>query len=378
MKKMIKKSGDFIQRHELFSFFVALGILFIIIFLGSKMRIQSDDVSVQQVTQKNIETMRVGDKQYAQLSGKIEKEGIVTIIAHVPGIVHNIYVSSGQVVGVGQKIAYISETYSGGNTSAVGYEIAARKSQTQDETFDKKIGIIDDRRDDVRKTNDIDATVVRKQYTIQKRNTELEFDITELQQKQAAIGAARYAPVSPFKGIVDRIFVSRGDTINVGDRIAVINADNQSMRMTVNLSPALARVVDVSQQSIIFVDGQEINILPQNISRGVADNQSYVMTYDIDQKYAQSFIDNEYISISIPMETWLLSRDEMLIPLDAVRLMNDDTVVFVVEDGVARSKIVISGGIVGGFIFVQGDINDGDEIIINRNVFDGDSVVAKD
>ena len=74
--------------------------------------------------QKTVETARVGDRQYTELSGKIEKEGIITIIAHVSGIVHKIYVVGGQPINVGQKIAYISETYSGGSTAAVGYEIA--------------------------------------------------------------------------------------------------------------------------------------------------------------------------------------------------------------------------------------------------------------
>ncbi len=375
MKKVIRKIGDFIQRHAFLSFFIALCILFAIILIGNKMRVQDVEVLDQSVVQKTVETMRVSDRQYTELSGKIEKEGVITIIAHVPGIVHNIYVVGGQVVSVGQKIAYISETYSGGNTAAVGYEIAARQSQTQDETFDKKIGIIDDQRDDVRKTNDLEATIARKQYTIQKRNTELEFDITKLQQKQAAIGAARYAPVSPFNGVVDRVFVSRGDTVNVGERIAVVNANDQSMRLAVNISSSLASVVDVLQPSIISVDGQEIEILPQNISRGVADDQSYVVTYNVDQKYAELFTNNEYVGVSMPIEAQP-SVDEVLIPLDAVRLMNDGTIVFVVEDGIARAKNVVSGEVVGGFIFVEGDISSDDDIILNRNVFDGDQVVV--
>ncbi len=376
MKKVVKKIGRFIKDHTIVSFIVTLIILSGIIVAGSNMRVQNEEVLEKQVAQKVVEVIRVSDEQYTNLFGKIEKDGIITIIAHVPGIVHNIYVESGQTVNQGQKIAYLSETYSGGNTAAVGYEIAARKSQTQDETFNKRVGIITDQRDDVRKTNDLEATIARKQYTIQKRNTELEFDVTKLLQKQAAVGAARYTPVAPFKGVVERVFVLRGDTVNVGDRIAVVNSDEQSMQMVVNVSPSLASVVDVSRPSVMSVDGQEISVFPQNISRGIADDQSYVLTYDIDQKYANLFVNNEYVEVFIPIETKAQSENEILVPLDAVRLMNEGSIIFIVENDIARSRVVTTGEVVGGFIFVKGDISENDSIILNRNVFDGDRVVV--
>lgn len=378
MKKMIRKIGNFIQKHAFLSFFIALLILFAIIAISSKIRTQSDDIVGKEVPSKIVETVRVNDGQYTELSGKVEKDGVITIIAHVPGIVHGLYVEDGQAVNVGQRIAYLSDTYAGGSTAAVGYQIAARQAQTQDETFDKRVGIIEDQRDDVKKTNDLEATIARKQYTIQKRNTELEHDVVKLQQTQAAIGAARYAPVSPFAGVVDHVFVSRGETVNVGDRIAVVNADDQSVNISVNVSPALAGVIDVTQPSIISISGEKINVLPKNLSRGIADDQSYVLTFSVDEKYVDIFENNEYVSLRVPIETQSLDANELLIPLDAVRLMSDRTVVFVVEDDIARPRDVVRGEVVGGFIFVQGEFEPSDEIILNRNVYDGDSVITEE
>ena len=137
-----------------------------------------------------------------------------------------------------------------------------------------------------------------------------------------------------FKGVVERVFVLRGDTVNVGDRIAVVNSDEQSMQMVVNVSPSLASVVDVSRPSVMSVDGQEISVFPQNISRGIADDQSYVLTYDIDQKYADLFVNNEYVEVFIPIETKAQSENEILVPLDAVRLMNEGSIIFIVENDI--------------------------------------------
>jgi len=146
------------------------------------------------------------------------------------------------------------------------------------------------------------------------------------------------------------------------------------MQMVVNVSPSLASVVDVSSPSVMSVDGQEISVFPQNISRGIADDQSYVLTYDIDQKYADLFVNNEYVEVFIPIETKAQSENEILVPLDAVRLMNEGSIIFIVENDIARSRVVTTGEVVGGFIFVKGDISENDSIILNRNVFDGDRV----
>lgn len=377
MKNYIKNIVKLIVNRPLLFFVAALIILFVLIAISSKLRTTTDGVQEKEIQAMPVETVRVTDAQYTELSGQVEKNGVITIISQVPGIVHSIYVEDGQSVYIGQRIAYLSDTYSGGSSAAIGYEIAARQAQTQDETFDKRMGVIDEQRDDVRKTNDLEATIMRKQYTIQKRNTELEFDIAQLQKKQSAITAARFSPVSPFKGVVDHVFVSRGETVNVGDKIAVINADDQTATISINISPALAGVIDISKPSVINVNGERINILPRNLSRGVAQDQSYILTYYIEKQYIDLFDNNEFVSVSVPLETNAGDNNSLLVPLDAVRLMSDRTVIFVVEDGVAYARDVERGEVVGGFIFVNVDLGENTEIILNRNVYDGDRVVTK-
>lgn len=372
----MKKIGRGIIKRPLLSFVGALLVLFLIIFVSDRLRMQTDDVVEQEVPVKMVETVRADNGQYAELSGRVEKDGVVTVIAHVSGIVHGLYVEDGQEVRKGQRIAYLSDTYGGGSSAAVGHQIAARQSQSQDETFEKRMSTIDDQRDDVPKKDDLESAIARKQFTLEKRSAELDFDLTKLQEKQAAVSAARYAPVSPFTGVVDHVFVSRGETVNVGDRIAVVNADDQVISVSVNISPSLAGVVDVARPSKIFADGQEIEVLPRSLSRDVADDQSYVMTYVIAQEHADLFVHNEFVAINIPIEVQSDSARGVLVPLDAVRLMSEGSVIFVMENGVAHPKSVTTGEVVGGFIFVDGDIAPEDEIILNRNVFDGDHVTV--
>jgi multidrug efflux pump subunit AcrA (membrane-fusion protein) len=377
MKVFVKRIGKRITHRPLLSFLLALVVLFVIIFVSNKIRSQHDVLSEIPLTEKIVSTVRVDNGQYADLSGHVEKDGVVTIVAGVSGIVHGLYVNDGQMVYAGQRIAYFSDTYSGGSSAAVGYQIAQRQAQASNETFDKTMGIIDDQRDDVKKTDDLAAEIARKQYTIQKRLAESDHEIAQLQQKQAAIMSAMYAPVSPFTGSVDHVFVSRGETVNPGDKIAAINADEQSVKISVKLSPALARSVDVTRPSVITVDSQKIEVLPQNLSRGVADEQSYVLTFTVDEQYIDLFEHNAYVPIAVAIETFTSDANKILMPLDAVRIMSDKTVLFVVEDGRAVPKEVQKGEIVGGFIFVSGDLAPGDHVIVDRNVFDGDRIMTE-
>jgi multidrug efflux pump subunit AcrA (membrane-fusion protein) len=375
MARFRKKTARFITQHPLISFGLSLSVLFAIIFVSNAIRSQNDeDVQLINVAKK-VQTMPMANGKYAELSAKVEKDGVITIHATAPGIVHDIYVEEGQNIRNGQSIAYLSDTYGGGNSADVNYQIAARQSETQNETFEKRIGIIDDQRDDVSKTNDLTAEIMRKQFTLQKRETELNFDLVKLQEKQAAVNAARYRPTSPFTGVVDRVFIARGDTVSVGDRIAVINADEQTIDIIANMSAKLASIIDINKPSILYYDGEQIEISPRYLSRGAADEQSYVLTYSLSSDYLDRFIDGEYVIISVPIDSYIRDNSEFLVPLDSVRFMSDKNIIFVMEGDVARAREIEVGEIVGGYVFIRGEITEQDLIIVNRNVFDEDPII---
>lgn len=377
MGKQAKNFGKMVARYPIFSFIIALFVLFALIFASNKIRSQHDVAVFDGANTKVVEVMRVEDGQYTELSGQVEKDGVITITSRVSGIVYDVYVEDGQDINTGQRVAYFSDTYGGGNSAAIGYQIAARQTQNSDEIIDKTMSILDDQRDDVSKTGSIEEEVERKQYTIQKRNTEANHEITQLTERQAAVNAAMYAPTSPFTGVVDHVFVSKGETVSFGDKIAAINADDQTVDISVNLSPELASIVNVSQPSIVNANGQSIEVMPKNLSRGVANDQTYILTFAVDQQYIDLFEHNEFVSIKVPVESHSGDKEGVLVPLDAVRLMSDKTVLFVMNGDVAEPREVQSGEIVGGFIFVNGDISSGDNIILDRNVFDGDPVTIE-
>ncbi len=373
MKKISKKVGDFIKKYPMGFFFVSLVILLIIIIIGNKIREVKDIEEVKTESIKKVSTIQIKDKQYVNLSGQVEKGGVVTIFSQISGVINKVYVEEGSEINQGKSIVYIADNYSGGNSASVAYQIAERQVQNQDETIERQLKVFNDQRKVARAIEGKAGKIARRQATIQKRNTEMQYDLTILQEKQAAINVSYHTPTSPFTGNVERVFVKKGETVNAGSKIAVINSNDKELSIAVNISSSLASVIDVENASILSIGDEQIEIFPTYLSESEIDNQSYVVIYELEDKYIDKVANNEFIDISIPVNAQV-SENEIIIPLDAVRLMNDKSVVFILEDGVAKSREVTTGDVMGNFIVVYGGIGEDDLIILDRNVFDGDRV----
>ncbi len=360
-------------------FFVSMAVTCVVIFIiGRKAFVVEHDDATHDAVSKVVTTFQIDHPVYTELSGKVTKDGVVTVVSHVGGVIHKVYVDNGSAVRFGQKIAQISDTYTGANRADVAYQIAQEHVTNSNETYAKKMGIIDDKRDDINKTGSLASEIARKQYTIQKRDMELSREVTLLQKKNAAIAASLYRPASPFAGVVDYVFVSRGDTVRPGDKIATINAREKTVTISVHVSAALAAVIDVAQPSVVTMDGQEIELVPTHLSEDVADDQSYVLTFTVSEEHSDVFNHNEYITLSVPVQSVSDGSEKILLPVDAVRLMNNKSVIFVADGDTAHAVEVTRGAVVGSFIFVEGDVSRDARVIVNRNVYDGDRIVCED
>ena len=62
------------------------------------------------------------------------------------------------------------------------------------------------------------------------------------------------------------------------------------------------------------------------------------------------------------------------IPIDSVFQAQDQSVVHVADKGVVKSKTVQLGQVMGQFVEIIQGLSNGDQVILNRNVIDGDKV----
>src|SRR6266568_1001208 len=144
--KRYKSTTGFIKRRPLGSFFIALGALFLVIFIGHMF----NQPKQQQTTlpqAKSVKLYSIGSAPKATFQAKIEKAGVIKILAQTSGIVQSIAVSDGTEVSKGKHLLTLSSNYQGGNAPAISAQIAVAQYQNVADTFSQQQDAINKQKD---------------------------------------------------------------------------------------------------------------------------------------------------------------------------------------------------------------------------------------
>lgn len=456
------RSTSFIKRRPLGSFLIALGLLLVLLLVSRLLQPVPQEKPIEKIT-KNVEVYSIGDGPKASYQARIEKTGVITIVAQSPGIVQNINVKEGDKVNAGQQIISLSSNYQGGNAVSVQRQIAQRQYQNVIDTFDTQNQLIQSQRDvatasaenaqrtrditrqSLGETNDlinanqsqldqlnqtldtleatntngvnteqigeIQGTITQlqgglnqlrsaqrtseyqasnenppatlanaqkeaalKQLDIQQKTLELNRDVSKLQVKLARVNEAMMYPASPFTGTVQSISVRKGQSVQPGTELATIAANDIATTATLQVPQGVAALVATGETSTIQVHGKTITLAPYHVATEATANQLYTVKYDIPEEYQKEFSNDEYITIQVPLKAPDTNTAVPLIPIDAVYQTQDKAFVLVVDKGKAVSKNITLGEVFGNYVEVQSGLNNGSQIILNRNVIAEDTV----
>ena len=141
-------TGSFqhLRKRPLTSFFVLLFILFILIAAGKLLKKPlAETTSV--VKPKEVDVYNIGATPMLTLQARVNKNGVVKIVALTGGVVSRINVSPGQSVLGGATIISLSTNYQGGNVASLQKQMAARTYQNVADTFDAQKDLINKQRD---------------------------------------------------------------------------------------------------------------------------------------------------------------------------------------------------------------------------------------
>jgi RND family efflux transporter MFP subunit len=145
-KTSYRRTTSFIHRKPLTAFLAALGILLLLLIVGRLFQQAPAEKTAQKQT-KDIKVYSIGRGPQATFQAKVEKSGVIQIVAQAPGIVSNIPVEEGQTVSKGQTIISLSNNYQGGNASSVQRQIAQRQYQGALDTYGPQVDLINKQRD---------------------------------------------------------------------------------------------------------------------------------------------------------------------------------------------------------------------------------------
>ncbi len=221
---------------------------------------------------------------------------------------------------------------------------------------------------------DITKDITIKQLELQEKALNLNKEVTRLNLQLAQITEALMYPSSPIAGTVERIYVKEGQAINPGTPIMQISGASDSLIAVVPMSKDMATGVSKNLVSTLHIGNKIFQSVPFYVSSDATDGSLFTAQYQIPQEYASLVTDKSYIVIEIPISYASTGSTVPFIPLDSVFQTQDASYVFIVKNGEAKSKRIILGQVIGSFVEVKKGLENGDQVILNRNVIDGDPV----
>ncbi len=455
IKIITRHAGDLIERKPFTVFFSLIGLILLLIIMGSFLRRPKAETAVK-IPIKRVEIYRIGRAPQVHVDAQVEKSGVVKIVALTPGVISGINVTEGQEVSSGTNLVSIATNYSGGNTASLQRQLASTQYKNAKDTYGTQKDIIQKQRDiaNQNKTNsdrmrditnqsisDTQGLIDFDNVTLGLLNQQLQsdpnnialrsqvsgleqainqlnagqrqarlatdtsgpaaqlvtlgFDLTnrqlDLQQKAldlsleasrlslaiAQVNEATMFPSAPFAGVVERVYVTVGQSVNPGTPLLLLHGE-QDLKIVAKVPYYIAKNASNIEDSTIYLpDGQTQQITPSYISNEATDGSLYAIFYTLSGEFQNELTDKGYIKIDIPVGYADTSSVAPFIPIDSVYQSQNSSYIFVDDGGTAKSKQVKLGSVFGDYIEVQSGLSSGDNVIVSRNVISGDPVSSR-
>ena len=215
--------------------------------------------------------------------------------------------------------------------------------------------------------------ITQKQLDLQEKALALSVEVSGLQLKLAQIMESTMYPAAPFDGVIERVYVTTGQSVNPGTPLVLIHGA-QKLKAVARVPRDIAQKISQADVATLTIDGKSYKTAPVYISTEATDGALYSVIFDVPANYQKSLSDNEYITVELPVGYASTSTAVPFIPIDAIYQSTDASYIFVIKDGKAVIKKIKLGPIVGQYAQVESGLTSGDEIILTRTVVSGDSV----
>lgn len=149
-----------IDKAPLASFFTLLFAALVLIIIGNVIRTPKVEQSANVHTPKEVSVFTIGTSPKVSVSGKVDKSGVITIIAQTAGVVSGIWVTEGQSVDRGGSLVSLSTNYQGGVLPSVQRQLAQANFEYVVSNYDIQKDMIQKRRD-IANTADTQADDMR-------------------------------------------------------------------------------------------------------------------------------------------------------------------------------------------------------------------------
>lgn len=138
------------------TFVVVLLAVIAILVLGVKLR-QPATIAAEEETTTTVKTYQVGQTPELVVQAKVDKAGVINIVALTGGVVNKIPVKAGQTVKSGTTLVRMGSNYQGGNAASLSRQSAQKSYDFVAETFDTEKEIINKNRELANKAETLES-----------------------------------------------------------------------------------------------------------------------------------------------------------------------------------------------------------------------------
>lgn len=149
-----RRTEAFAQRRPFMTFLLGLGILLLVIALGNFLSSLQRKPEVKPEITKSVQVYDLNGVPSVTMQAKVDKSGVIQILAQSAGIVQQVHAKEGSQVSKGQTLVSLSSNYQGGNAPALQYQLANVQYKNVQDTFDIQKDIISKQRDVANKTEE--------------------------------------------------------------------------------------------------------------------------------------------------------------------------------------------------------------------------------
>lgn len=202
-------------------------------------------------------------------------------------------------------------------------------------------------------------------------------EISELSLRSARITASLATVRTPFAGTVEKVFVTQGQYVAPGTPVARLTGTTAKLCLVVPISGFSAASIDENASVSIDVDGRQELVPITHISSTPTNGQLYEVLVNLPESFANSVYEGQTLNVSLPTNQARIDKPgSQFVPLEAVFVTNTERYVYVYENGTAVRRLIKTNNIVGNDIEVTEGLNIGDQVIVDRRVFEGQKVEA--
>lgn len=218
--------------------------------------------------------------------------------------------------------------------------------------------------------------ITLKQLELQKKTLQLNLEVSGLQLQVAQINEATMFPSAPFSSTVQRVFVKEGQAVTPGTPLMLLSqvAEEDPIVAIAYVPKDIADQVSNIEPSILYIGNASYITYPSFISGEAISGNLYGVYFPIPDTFNASVTEKGNIQIDLAAGKKDTNASTPFVPIDAIFQTQDNTYVYIIQKGIAVSRTVTLGQVLGSQVEITSGLKNNDKVILDRNVVAGDKV----